>query len=196
MQGYQPANEVMSDNSIDSPHTRTIPYYHILYAGVINQTHDDQLLMIRHAQPLSPSKPSKRVRVECLSFNVPEKVDCSVSSEYSTAPSATEQWLKSLLSLAYPHERMTARQRLKILVNPHSGRGNAVGLWESEAEPILRAAGCTIDVEETQYNGHARNIAESLPIDTFDTIVCVSGEMDYLTKFSTDSGEEMTHAQC
>jgi len=176
MQGYQPANEVMSDNSIDSPHTRTIPYYHILYAGVINQTHDDQLLMIRHAQPLSPSKPSKRVRVECLSFNVPEKVDCSVSSEYSTAPSATEQWLKSLLSLAYPHERMTARQRLKILVNPHSGRGNAVGLWESEAEPILRAAGCTIDVEETQYNGHARNIAESLPIDTFDTIVCVSGD--------------------
>jgi len=132
--------------------------------------------MIRHAQPLSPSNPYKGVRVECLSFDVPEKLDRSSSTEFSTAPSATDLWLQSLLANAYSHDRMTPRQRLKILVNPHSGRGNAVSLWETEAEPILRAAACTIDVEETQYSGHARNIAEYLPADAFDAIVCVSGD--------------------
>jgi len=161
---------------IDPPHTRTIPYYYILYAGVIKQTQNDQILMIRHAQPLSSSKSPKGVRVECLSYDVPEKLDTSFSSEFSIAPRSIDEWLKSLLARAYPHARMTPRQRLKILVNPHSGRGNAVSRWETEAEPILRAAACSLDVEETQYNGHARNIAESLPVDTFDTIVCVSGD--------------------
>lgn len=62
------------------------------------------------------------------------------------------------------------------MVNPHGGRGNAQELWTNECEPIFRAARCRFDVEFTTHHQHALKIAEELDIDSYDAVVCVSGD--------------------
>jgi len=63
-----------------------------------------------------------------------------------------------------------------VLLNPFSGRGHAKNLWHTHCLPILQAAECTIEIIETQYNGHAGEIAEKLDADAYDSVVCVSGD--------------------
>lgn len=63
-----------------------------------------------------------------------------------------------------------------MLLNPFSGRGHAKQLWQNHCLPILQAAECTIEVIETQYNGHAGKIAENLDAEAYDSVVCVSGD--------------------
>lgn len=37
-------------------------------------------------------------------------------------------------------------RHFKVLVNPFGGQGHAKKLWETIAEPIFKAAGCTYDL--------------------------------------------------
>ena len=83
-------------------------------------------------------------------------------------------WIDRLLALAY---RGSSRaKRLKILINPHSGQGYASKVYAREAEPILKAAGCEVDIESTTHRGHAREIAKDIDVDRYDAIVCCSGD--------------------
>jgi len=50
------------------------------------------------------------------------------------------------------------RDRIKIIVNPVSGRGRALRLAESVAE-LLRRQGCSVDLQLTQKGGDARKFA-------------------------------------
>ena len=50
------------------------------------------------------------------------------------------------------------RDRIKIVVNPVSGRGRALRLAESVTE-LLRRQGCTVDLQLTQKGGDARKFA-------------------------------------
>ena len=50
------------------------------------------------------------------------------------------------------------RDRIKIIVNPVSGRGKALRLAES-VTAILRGQGCTVDLQRTQQGGDARRLA-------------------------------------
>jgi YegS/Rv2252/BmrU family lipid kinase len=50
------------------------------------------------------------------------------------------------------------RDRIKIIVNPVSGRGRALRLAESVTE-LLRRQGCTVDLQLTQKGGDARKFA-------------------------------------
>ena len=67
-------------------------------------------------------------------------------------------------------------KRIKVIINPRGGRGNAQGLWASQCEPLFRAAHCKITVESTEYFQHALKIAEELDISSYDAVVCVSGD--------------------
>lgn len=68
------------------------------------------------------------------------------------------------------------RKRIKVLINPAGGQGRAHKLYTHEIAPILAAAGCELDVETTQYQGHAADIAEKLNIASYDVIAACSGD--------------------
>lgn len=63
-----------------------------------------------------------------------------------------------------------------MLVNPFGGQGNAAKLYTRDIEPLLKAAGCELHVEQTTYSGHAVEIAQHLDIENYDVIACASGD--------------------
>jgi sphingosine kinase len=65
---------------------------------------------------------------------------------------------------------------MKVLINPFGGKGNAQKLYSRDIEPIFMAARSVIDVERTQYQGHAVEIAENLDIEAYDVVACCSGD--------------------
>ena len=63
-----------------------------------------------------------------------------------------------------------------MLINPFGGKGSAQKWYVQDIEPIFAAARCEIDVERTQYQGHAIEIAEKLDTDAYDVIASCSGD--------------------
>ena len=68
------------------------------------------------------------------------------------------------------------RRRILILVNPHSGKGNASKIFKKHALPVLQRAFLDIMVQETEYAGHARDLGASLDLDTVDGLVTCGGD--------------------
>ncbi|THC91039.1 hypothetical protein EYZ11_009498 [Aspergillus tanneri] len=106
------------------------------------------------------------------------KHDVSVAAlQYPMAEEAkikAEAWRGRLLHLAYGNAQRY--KRLKVLVNPFGGKGDAVKLYQKYAAPIFAAAHCKVDVQETTHGGHATEIAEQIDIGNYDAIVCCSGD--------------------
>ncbi|KAJ5491158.1 hypothetical protein N7539_002725 [Penicillium diatomitis] len=141
-------------SNIDSPKTVAISLYNILDAE-INPTS----LVITYAEHSHKDD----VTVTALRYKIGDK-----------EKPAVEAWMARLLDLAYGAAER--RKRLKVLINPHGGKGNAASLYQKYAAPIFAAARCQLDVQATEYNGHAIKIAEELDIDAYDTVVCCSGD--------------------
>ncbi|ESK81332.1 sphingosine kinase, partial [Moniliophthora roreri MCA 2997] len=80
----------------------------------------------------------------------------------------------TLLEKAY--EGVKRNRRLKVLINPNGGVGKAVPLFKLSVEPVLRAAGCSLDIVHTKGHGDAFDIAKNLPLDEFDALLTVSGD--------------------
>ncbi|KAJ5950347.1 uncharacterized protein N7479_008760 [Penicillium vulpinum] len=87
---------------------------------------------------------------------------------------AAETWVQQLLDMAYG--KALRGKRLKILINPFGGKGAAASLYQRYAAPVFAAAKCQVDVQSTEYRGHAIEIAENLDIDAYDAVVCCSGD--------------------
>lgn len=85
-----------------------------------------------------------------------------------------DAWCDRLLQLSYGKAQQ--RKRVKVLVNPFGGKGHANQLYYKFIEPILAAAHCEIDVEQTKYSGHGTDIAEKLDINAYDVIAACSGD--------------------
>lgn len=83
-------------------------------------------------------------------------------------------WVSKLLDRAYGGSQR--RKRIKVLVNPFSGSGNAPKWYLRDIEPIFAAARCEVDVERTQFSGHGVEIAQKLDIDAYDVIASCSGD--------------------
>ena len=114
-------------------------------------------LSISHARQTSKSA----VQPETLSFSL-ESID------------GANEWVSKLLDQAYG--KAQREKRLRILVNPHSGKGGAEKIYSRDVEPIFDAARCHIDTSSTKYGGEAREIAEKLNIDSYDAMVACSGD--------------------
>jgi diacylglycerol kinase (ATP) len=61
------------------------------------------------------------------------------------------------------------------VLNPHAGRGGASTAWAA-AEPILRGAGCTLQVVEAKRPGQTRELLATLPRGACDAVVVVGGD--------------------
>ena len=134
--------------------TRAIPYYNILWA----ERRDDELL-IQYAAPKSKTQ----VRAASLKYPV----------ELAT-PDEVSKWVSSLLDRAYG--KAQRKKRMKVLVNPHSGKGSAEKWYHRDIEPLLKAARCVIDMAKTKYPGDAVDIAEKIDIEAFDVVAACSGD--------------------
>ncbi|GJM92933.1 hypothetical protein PR202_ga09441 [Eleusine coracana subsp. coracana] len=67
-------------------------------------------------------------------------------------------------------------KRLFVFVNPFGGKKCGTKIYETEIRPLFEAANVSITMQETQYQGHAREVASSLDLAEYDGIVCVSGD--------------------
>ena len=83
-------------------------------------------------------------------------------------------WISKLLGRAYGESQRN--KRIKVLVNPFGGNGSAQKWYVRDVEPIFAAARCDVDVEPTQFKGHAIEIAEKLDPDAYDVIASCSGD--------------------
>ncbi|KAJ5047258.1 uncharacterized protein L3040_003095 [Drepanopeziza brunnea f. sp. 'multigermtubi'] len=140
--------------SSDSANTRAIPFYNVLWAEL-----EASELALQYASPVSETI----VRAATLKYAVGHQM-----------VEVVNQWVYKLLDRSYGESQ--PRKRVKVLVNPHSGKGSAGKLYHRDAEPLLKAANCTIDMVMTKYKGEAVEISEQLNIEAFDVVASVSGD--------------------
>ncbi|SZF04656.1 unnamed protein product [Blumeria hordei] len=136
------------------PCVRVIPFYNILWAELIGTN-----LTIRYASPVSKTvvKPAILKYTADIKFCEP-----------------VQEWIQDLLHRSYGVSKW--RKRIKVLVNPQGGKGAAIKMYFRNVEPLLKAAHCQIDVEQTKHRGHACEIAENLEIEAFDVVASCSGD--------------------
>lgn len=109
-------------------------------------------------------------------------VNCIVQSQtpHNRDSNITEEGEISLLidSLSSP----PASRQFIVFVNPVSGRGDAVSVWESAVKPMLIQAGVQVKLVVTKHSNHAREIMEGnggieFPDpSTYDCILVVGGD--------------------
>lgn len=135
--------------------TRTIPLYNVVWAEL-----SEFEIIVHYARAASKSV----VRPAFINYSV-EK----------TSRAKAEAWIGQLLNAAYG--RAQRCKRIKVLINPFGGQGSAQKYYTKDIEPILAAARCHVDVEKTQYSGHAVDLAaEKIKADDWDVIACCSGD--------------------
>ncbi|KAI4197863.1 MAG: hypothetical protein LQ346_002877 [Caloplaca aetnensis] len=138
----------------DSTDTQAIPLYNILWAELSAFE-----ITIRYA------KPGSRNTLHVATINYP--------IEKPAHPHAIS-WVENLLDRAYGESQR--KKRIKVLINPFGGKGKAQKWYLRDIEPIFAAARCDVDVEKTQYRGHAVEIAEHLDPDAYDVVAACSGD--------------------
>ncbi|KAI8080187.1 ATP-NAD kinase-like domain-containing protein [Gilbertella persicaria] len=85
-----------------------------------------------------------------------------------------EAFCKEIIDQAY--QGIKFGKRLLVLINPFGGQGKAREIFEYHVRPIFDYAKCTIEVKNTEHQGHALQIAQDLDIDAYDAIIAVSGD--------------------
>ncbi|GJN17475.1 hypothetical protein PR202_gb04543 [Eleusine coracana subsp. coracana] len=88
-------------------------------------------------------------------------------------PAAAAAWAEELRARLDSFGRP---KRLFVFVNPFGGKKCGTKIYETEIRPLFEAANVSITMQETQYQGHAREVASSLDLAEYDGIVCVSGD--------------------
>ena len=66
-------------------------------------------------------------------------------------------------------------KRMCIIVNPCGGRRNSTAVL-SEVKPRFESAGIEITLQETEYAGHAREIAHTTNFSDLDCICAIGGD--------------------
>ncbi|KAH7114307.1 sphingoid long chain base kinase-like protein [Dendryphion nanum] len=140
---------------LDNKATRSIPFFNILWA----EHSDDDHITIQYAHIVS----KEVVRPAIVSYKL-DKSDSTLA----------HAWIEKLLGRAYGASQR--QKRIKVLVNPFGGQGNATKQYSKHIAPIFAAARCELDVEQTTHNGHAVEIAQNLDIEAYDVVACCSGD--------------------
>uniref|UniRef100_F6Q1Q7 Ceramide kinase like n=1 Tax=Xenopus tropicalis TaxID=8364 RepID=F6Q1Q7_XENTR len=65
---------------------------------------------------------------------------------------------------------------LKIIINPHSHKGEASKLYYEHVAPLFKLADIQTDVTETTYAGHALALLRECELQEYDGVVCVGGD--------------------
>lgn len=139
-----------------SPQTRlSIPYFNVVWAEISHEL----FVTVTYAEQTS----GDNISVASISYPVDQE-----------QKSKAEIWVEELLSLSYGEAQR--KKRIKVLINPYGGKGQARKIYSQKVAPIFAAAQCEIDVDTTTHQGHAVEIAERIDIDAYDVIAPCSGD--------------------
>ncbi|GAB9467594.1 Agc akt protein kinase [Globisporangium polare] len=89
-----------------------------------------------------------------------------------------EKWAQSIQTIVKWLARvpLNCTRKIKVVVNPHSGKRRGRQIFQ-EWKPLFDLAGIQCDMEETQYSGHARDIAAALDLrEKYEALVFVGGD--------------------
>ncbi|CAH0475175.1 unnamed protein product [Peronospora belbahrii] len=86
---------------------------------------------------------------------------------------ATVQQVKTLDDLDVIEQ---ARRKFLVLVNPVSGPGRALQIYESRVAPVLQFANVETEVKIMERANHAMDIVMDLPLNVYDCVVAVGGD--------------------
>lgn len=62
-----------------------------------------------------------------------------------------------------------------LVVNPHGGLKKGLGILD-QVKPVFESVGAELTVLETEYAGHARNIARTVEFDGYDGFCAIGGD--------------------
>lgn len=136
-----------------------IPYTQILWC---EPSENDESVVVTYAEPIGSSVRPAKVTVE---------IGHSLALGQASGPNSV---CERVLEKAYPngHRQLS----VCVLVNPHGGKGRAAEVYKDAVAPILAAAKAQVVYYETQYMGHAVEIARDLDVALFDVVVCCLGD--------------------
>lgn len=86
------------------------------------------------------------------------------------------KWKYTMDELLWGPEEQRRKQKLLILVNPFSGSGRSLHIFQTVKDIFDRAENIQYTFQETQKARHALEICRDLDVDDFDGVVCCSGD--------------------
>jgi sphingosine kinase len=106
-------------------------------------------------------------KLRTATFEFPEESSC-------------EEWSNRINGKVSPVDASRTSRKFVVFVNPASGQGQAVSVWDNEVKPMLAKAGVEARVVITQYANHARHCmktGEGLdPLLEYEAILAVGGD--------------------
>ncbi|MCF8359805.1 MAG: diacylglycerol kinase family lipid kinase [Prolixibacteraceae bacterium] len=66
-------------------------------------------------------------------------------------------------------------EKIYLIYNPFSGNRKSISILE-RVLPIFEGGGITLDILETKYQGHARELAQTLPYEGYDALCIIGGD--------------------
>ena len=94
--------------------------------------------------------------------------------------SLAEQWIARIQAAVHkdvPGKRgPSVARRLYVLVNPRSGPGKALQIWQKDLLPLLQEAGVSATLVITEKEGHATELVQSIAVEDWDGLIIVSGD--------------------
>lgn len=138
---------------VGSSTLRAIPLRQILWAELTETE-----LIINYAKEISKTA----FQAAVLKYFIEEERD------------RVEKWASRLKDRAYGKSQQ--QKRVKVLINPKSGKGQSEKIYAKDVAPILDAAHLSIDVTVTKAGKEAIDIVEKLDIEAYDVIICTSGD--------------------
>jgi ceramide kinase len=104
----------------------------------------------------------------------PHKAGHVMSSEFMCCSSEMgSTWLESIKTMM--HECNPRPRKLYVVINPLSGKGNALKVWE-KIERLFQVAEVELTVVVTNRKGHGRELTQYLDCSEYDGIVGVGGD--------------------
>ncbi|KAI3404058.2 LCB4 [Candida oxycetoniae] len=155
---------------------RFISYKNILYVEPRTLEWDSNELKLTYVVPNHQNYQLSATKVSINTLNIQvQNCNPDLQQQQQSAKERVTSIIRYILNKSYRH-RVMQQPSILVLINPHGGQGKAVKIYNEHIKPILQAAHCKITYQNTEYSGHAYEIARDLDIDQYDIIVCCSGD--------------------
>eukprot|EP01095_Lingulamoeba_sp_RSL-Kostka_P011052 TRINITY_DN4116_c0_g1_i1.p1 TRINITY_DN4116_c0_g1~~TRINITY_DN4116_c0_g1_i1.p1 ORF type:complete len:587 (-),score=166.38 TRINITY_DN4116_c0_g1_i1:130-1737(-) len=140
---------------------------------------DDFHVFIRDILSVSEPNDKKQFCVNAYPWETTEftkryqkviRVKCSSEEEKT-------EWIEAINKLLRPKSTFSEdnKRQITVLINPFGGKKQAPIIWK-QVEPMFSLVPINLRVKETEYAGHAEELAKSMELNDCDGIVTVSGD--------------------